>query len=71
MLTKLLSSIHFLAQQVPLHGHEDVNSFDGNLYKLLLQAEDCPQLKYWVHQKYTSPDIINEIITETLYFERY
>ena len=66
MLAKLLSSIRFLARQgLPLHGHhEDVNSLDDNLYKLLLlRAEDCPQLKSWVLRKeYTSPDIINEII---------
>ena len=64
MLTKLLSSIRFLARQgLPLRGHhEDVNSLDGNLYKLLLlRAEDCPQLQAWVHRKeYTSADIINE-----------
>jgi hypothetical protein len=66
MLTKLLSSIRFLARQgLPLRGHhEDINSLDGNLYKLLLlRGEDCPQLKSWVHRKEcTSPDIINEII---------
>ena len=62
MLTKLLSSVRFLARQgLLLRGHcEDINSLDGNLYKLLLRAEDCPQLKSWV--QYTSPDIINETI---------
>ena len=67
MLTKLLSSIRFLARQgLPLRGHhEDLNSLDGNLYKLLLlRSEDCPELKSWVHRKeYTSPDIVNKIIT--------
>ena len=35
------------------------------MYKLLLlRSEDCPELKSWVHRKeYTSPDIVNEIIT--------
>ena len=67
MLTKLLSTIHFLAcQGLPLRGrHEDNKSLNGNLYKLLLlRTEDCPQLKSWVLQKdYTSPDIVNEIIS--------
>lgn len=66
MFSKLLSSIRFLARQgLALRGHyEDINSLDGNLYKLLLlRAEDCPELKSWVHQKeYTSPQIVNEII---------
>lgn len=44
---------------------EDVNNLEGYLYKLLLlRAEDCPELKTWVYKKeYTSPDIVNEIIT--------
>ena len=56
--------MHWARQGLPLRGHhEDINSLDGNLYKLLLRAEDCPQLKSWVYRKeYTSPDIINEII---------
>ena len=67
MLTKLLSTICFLVRQgLPLRvHHEDVNSLNGNFYKLLLlRAEDCPQLKSWVLQKdYTSPDIVKEIIS--------
>lgn len=66
MLSKLLSTIRFLARQgLALRGHhEDIDSLDGNLYKLLLlRAEDCPQLKSWVQRKeYTSPEIVNEII---------
>lgn len=66
MLLKLLSSIRFLASQgLALRGrHEDVDSLDGNLYKLLLlRAEDCPELKPWVCRKeYTSPEIVNEIL---------
>ena len=67
MLIKLISSIRFLAHQgLSLRGHfEDVDSLDGNLYKLLLlRSEDGPELKSWVYKKeYTSPDIVNEIIT--------
>ena len=51
MLMDLIYSILFWAS--PLHVHyEDVDSLEGNLYKLLLlQAEDCPDLKAWVYCK--------------------
>ena len=67
MLLKLLFTVQFLAQQgLSLRGHlEDVNHLEGNLYKLLLlRTEDCPELKSWIYKKqYTSPEIVNEIIT--------
>lgn len=67
MLSKLLSSIRYLAcQGLPFHGHfEDMHSFEGNLYQLLLlQAEECPEMKAWLSRReYISPEIINEIIT--------
>ena len=67
MLLKLLSTVRFLTRQgLPLRGHfEDVDHLDGNFYKLLLlRADDCPELKSWIYKKeYTSPDIINEVIT--------
>ena len=66
MLMKLLSCIKYLARQgLPFRGHyEDVESFEGNLYQLLLlQAQDCPEMKTWLRKKeYISPEIINEII---------
>ena len=46
MLMKLLGSIKYLARQgLPLRGrHEDNESFQGNLYQLLLlQAAECPE----------------------------
>ena len=51
---KLLLCIKFLARQgLPLRGHvEDTESFNGNLYQLLLlQAEDCSQLLTWLHKR--------------------
>ena len=66
MLMKLLSCIKFLARQgLPLRGHvEDTESFNVNLYQLLLlRAEDCPQLLTWLHKReYISPEIVNELI---------
>ena len=63
---KLLSCITFLARQgLPLRGHvEDTESFNGNLYQLLLlRAEDCPQLLTWLHMReYISPEMVNELI---------
>ena len=63
MLLKVISSIRFLARQgLALRGHiEDVNKLEGNFYQLLLlQAEQCPELKSWVLRKeYTSPEILN------------
>ena len=67
MLIKLLSCIRFLARQgLPLQGHrEDAESFEGNLYQLLLlQAQDYPRMKSWLRKKeYLSPEIVNELIT--------
>ncbi len=67
MLTKLISCIKYLARQgLAYRGHhEDVDSCDGNLYQLLLlQAEDCSDMKAWLQKReYISPQIINELIT--------
>lgn len=44
MLIKLITAIRYLARQgLPLRGHhEDKESFEGNLYQLLLlQAQSC------------------------------
>ena len=63
MLFKLLEAVRFLGRQgLPLRGHcEDVESFEGNLYQLLLlQSKDFPRMRQWLHQKeYISPVIIN------------
>ena len=62
----MISSIRFLARQgLALRGHfEDVDNLESNFYQLLLlQAEQCPELKSWILRKeYTSPEILNEII---------
>ena len=61
---KLLSCIRYLARQgLLLRGHhEDLESFEGDLYQLLL-VQDCPQMKTWLHKKeYISPEIANELI---------
>ena len=67
MLMKLLHAIQFLCRQgLPLRGHkEDLESFNGNLYQLLLlQAKECPEMIPWLKRKeYISPEIVNEIIT--------
>ena len=67
MLLKVISTIRFLARQgLALRWHlEDVNNLEGNFYQLLLlQAEELPELKSWILKKeYTSPEILNEIIT--------
>lgn len=67
MLMKLLHAIQFLSRQrLPFHGHiEDIVSFSGNLYQLLLlQAKDCPEMIPWLNRKeYISPEIVNEIIS--------
>lgn len=66
MLMKLLGAIKYLTRQgLPLRGHhEDNESFEGNLYQLLLlQSEDCPGMESWLHQReYISPEITNELI---------
>ena len=67
MLLKLLNCIRFLARKgLPFRGHnEDNESFEGNLYQLLLlQAKDSPQLVSWLKRReYISPPIVNEMIT--------
>ena len=64
---KLLTAIKYLTRQgLPIRGHnEDDESFEGNLYQLLLlQAQDCPIMELWLHHReYISPEIINELIT--------
>ena len=64
MLMKLLGSIKYLARQgLPLCGHhEDNESFQGNLYQLLLlQAAECPEMKTWLQKRdYISPEIVND-----------
>ncbi len=54
MLTKLISCIKYLARQgLAYRGHhEDVDSCDGNFYQLLLlQAEDCSDMKAWLQKR--------------------
>ena len=67
ILLKLLSCVRFLARQgLSLRGHrEDTETFEGNLYQLLLlQAQDSPKMKFWFRKKeYLSPEIVNELIT--------
>ena len=63
MLIKQLESLHYLLKQgLAVRGHEEA---DSNLYQLLLlQSNDCPQLKAWLSdKKYFSPDILNEQIS--------
>jgi len=58
MLMKLLSCIRYLARQgLPLRGHhEDPKTFEGNLYHmLLLEAQECPQMKTWLLKGSISP----------------
>ena len=68
MLLKLLSCIRYLARQgLPFRGHyEDAESFEGNLYQLLLlEARSSPDMETWLcRREYISPDIINELITK-------
>ena len=67
MLMKLLSCIKYLARQgLPFRGHnEDAESFEGNLYQLLLlEARDSTEMGAWLRRReYISPDIINELIS--------
>ena len=66
MLLKVLQCETFLARLgLALRGHrEDSNSFEGNLYQLLLlRANDITPLKPWLQKPdYISPATINEII---------
>lgn len=58
---KLLGAI--TRQGLPLQRHhEDKNSFEGNLYQLLiLQTEDTPGKESWLHKReYILPEITNE-----------
>ena len=62
MLLITLSSLKFLLRQgLAIRGHEEM---EGNLMQLLLlQAEQCPDLKRFIHEKkYLSGDIVNEFI---------
>ena len=67
MFLKFLECVQYLARQgLPFRGHHEVSvAFEGNLYQLLvLQAKDCEPLVSWLKKRdYTSPPIINEIIT--------
>lgn len=67
MLLKFFNAIKYLTRQgLALRGHhEDNESFDGNLYQLLLlQSQDCPGMESWLRQReYISPEITNELIT--------
>ena len=67
MLMKLLSCIKYFAwHRLPFRGHsEDSESFEGNLYQLLLlEARDSSDMGAWLHRReYISPDIVNELIT--------
>ena len=63
MLFKLIRAIRFLRKQgLPLRGHnESAEAFQGNLYQLLLlQAEECPNMKSWLqNREYISPAIVH------------
>ena len=67
MFLKVLENVRYLARQcLALRGNrEDNDTFDGNLYQLLLKdAKDCAPLDPWLKKReYISPAIINEIIT--------
>ena len=67
VLMKLLSSIRYLCHQgLALRGHnESTETLDGNLYQLLLMlSENDRPTKEWLSKReYTSPDIVNELIT--------
>ena len=48
-----------------MRGHnESAEAFQGNLYQLLLlQAEECPNMKSWLqNREYISPAIVDEIV---------
>ena len=65
MLMKVLSSIRFLSRQgLAFRGHDDDG--DGNLIQVLrLLGEDDGEVSEWLQKKsnkYTSPDIQNDVI---------
>ena len=66
MLLKVLLCIRYLGRQgLALWGHEEsIESFDGNLYQLLLlEATRDEKMKAWLDKKqYLSPVITNEMI---------
>ena len=66
MLMKVLSCIRYLGWQgLALRGHvESIESFEGNLYQLLLlEAAGDDKMKAWLDKKqYLSPVITNEMI---------
>ena len=66
MLMKVLSCIRYLGRQgLALKGHdESIESFEGNLYQLLLlEAAGDDKMKAWLDKKqYLSPVITNKMI---------
>ena len=66
MLLKVLSCIRYLGRQgLALRGHDEIiESFDGNLYQLLLlEAARDDKMKAWIDKKqYLSPVITNKMI---------
>ena len=66
MLMKVLSCIRYLGRQgLALRGHdESIESFEGNLYQLLLlEAAGDDKMKAWLDKKqYLFPVITNEMI---------
>ena len=66
LLLKVLLCIRYLGRQgLALRGHEEsIESFDGNLYQLLLlEATRDEKMKAWLDKKqYLSPVITNEMI---------
>ena len=67
MFLKVLENVRNLARQGLAFRsfHENSETFDGNLYQLLLKdAKDFPPLAPWLKKReYISPVIISEIIT--------
>ena len=66
MLLKVLRCIRYLTRQgLAMRGHrEDSESFEGNLYQLLLlQAVDSPRFGQWPKKRdYISPEITNKLV---------
>ena len=66
MLMKVLSCTRYLGQQgLAFRGHDErPESFEGNLYQLLLlEASGDRKMKAWLEKReYISPDIINDMI---------
>jgi len=66
MLMKVFSCTRYLGRQgLALRGHDErAESFEGNLYQLLLlEASGDHKMKAWLDKReYISPDIINDMI---------